>query len=114
MPVPGAVLRSHLRLLELTSVLSEQEAERIFGDLSTALQSEKAVTVLLACCPESKQGLFPVAAALLHPAQTIRFYACLILQRLENHDVTRPAVEGLNRFLATAHRRVIHEMTAAA
>jgi hypothetical protein len=98
--------------LETNAQLTEQEVERIFGDLSGSLQNEAAVQIFLTCCPESKQGLFLIASALLHPSMTLRFYACLILQRLEAFPSTRPAVQSLNRLLLLAYRRVLKEMTA--
>jgi hypothetical protein len=66
----------------------------------------------LACLPESRHGLAPIASALLHHAQHVRFYACLLLQRLQSFESTRPAVTGLNGFLLMAYERVTEEMMA--
>ena len=92
------------------------------SDLNQALQAPLAVLAFLASCPEVSGGggregggggLFLVASALFHPSQTCRFYACLILQRLEMSEVARAAVEGMNGMLRLAYQRVRREMTAA-
>lgn len=52
----------------------------------------------LACLPEARQGgLLRISSALFHPNQNVRMYACLLLQRLETFESTRPAVFALNK-----------------
>ena len=87
-----------------------EEAEEAVRVLEGALRSEAQLQTLLMLLPEERGGLNALAAGLLSTAEGVRRCALALLERMERLDSTRPAVKGINRFLAMAMRRVQREL----
>lgn len=104
-PEKGASLRRDLRLLVQGTNIGAEELERIFSDLTRALQSEDAVQVLLCILPESLGGLHSIAAALLHKSTAVRGHAAALLRKIEGYETTAPAFNALNPFFLIAYQR---------
>ncbi|CAN0400116.1 unnamed protein product [Phaeothamnion confervicola] len=92
--------------MQLDEAMEEHEVREALADLDVCLQTESALQVLLgALLPEARGGVYLISVALLHTDQRTRHSALNLLQRMEQFDSTRPAVQSMSDFMRMAYIR---------
>ncbi|KAK9372977.1 docking domain of Afi1 for Arf3 in vesicle trafficking-domain-containing protein [Lipomyces chichibuensis] len=111
-PVTNMDLQHQIDRLRKLRMSSSSSAE-IFNAIRDVVVNPNQITQLLACLPQSEDGLLPIAAGLFHAHEDVRYSAAEIINRIRDHEAGRHFYDELGLFHKLAFERLNRKIAEA-
>ncbi|KAK9329147.1 docking domain of Afi1 for Arf3 in vesicle trafficking-domain-containing protein [Lipomyces starkeyi] len=111
-PVANMDLQHQIDRLRKLRMSSSSSAE-IFDAIRDVVVKPDQITQLLACLPQSQDGLLPIAAGLFHTHEEVRYSAAEIMNRIRDHEAGRHFYDELGLFHKLAFERLYRKIAEA-
>lgn len=95
-----------LRLRYSTQILTENELKTLYQKFIVNIKSHDQIIEFLSYLPDTREGLYPVAVGIFHPAISVRSWVMAFLQRLETVKEGHACMKRLNKFIMLTYENV--------